>query len=89
MDINSCKDPFRSDRPLSVRTKERIKTVREKIRRNLQLSGNKMAAEENVSNRTMQITTNKDLGFRLYHRRNLQSLIAVQIIKGYIDARNC
>lgn len=81
LDTNSCKDRPRSGRPRTVRTKKCIKRIREKIRRNPQRSANKMAAEENMSRRTMQLILNEDLGFRPYRKRKVQGLTTAQIVK--------
>ena len=66
LETNSCKNTARAGCPRSACTKEQLKRIPEKIRRNPQHSANKMAAEEIVSCRTMQFTLNEYLGFHPY-----------------------
>ena len=81
METNSCKNRAWPGRRCSVRTKEHIKRIREKIQRNPQCSANKIAAEDNVSHTTGQVILNEDLGFHPYRKRKVQGLTKSQIIK--------
>ena len=81
LESNSCKDRPRSGRPCTVPTKEHIKRIREKIRRNPQHSATKIASEENVSRRTMQLIINEDLGFCLSRKRKVQGSTTAQKVK--------
>lgn len=58
-----------------LRTKDRIKWIREKIRRNPQRSARKLAAEENVNRESMRQLLKYDLGFRTYRKRKLRGLM--------------
>ena len=71
METNSCKNRARPARPCSARTKEGIKGIHEKIRRNPQRSAIKTDAEENVNRRTVQVILNEDQGFRPYCKRKV------------------
>ena len=53
-DTGSIQDRPRSGRPRTCRTKERIKRVREKIRRNPQRSATKLALKERIDDRSMR-----------------------------------
>lgn len=77
-DTGSVKDRPRSGRPRNIRTMERIKRIREKIRRNPVRSGNKMAKEENTSKTSMRRLLNVDLGVRPYRKRKIHGLKNVQ-----------
>ena len=77
-ETNSCKDIALPGRHRSTRTKEHIKRIREKIRRNPQQSAHKIDAEENVSRKTMQVVLIKDLGFHPYCKRQVQGLTKSQ-----------
>ena len=74
METISCKNRAQPGRHCLAHTKERIKRICEKIRRNPQRSANKIAAEENVNRRTLQVILNDYLGFLLYREKKVQCL---------------
>ena len=67
-------DRPRKGRPRSVRNSERIKRVREKVRRNPARSMRKLAKEEGVSHTTMQRIVKKDLNLIPYKKVKVQLL---------------
>ena len=67
-------DRPRKGRPRSVRNSERIKRVREKVRRNPARSMRKLAKEEGVSHATMQRIVKKDLNLIPYKKVKVQLL---------------
>jgi transposase len=77
-ETGTINDRPRSGRPRSVRTKERIKRIREKIRRNPARSSRKMAKEENVSRFAMDSILRDDLGLRPYRKRKVHGLTQKQ-----------
>ena len=81
LDSISSKDRPRSGYPHSVHTKEGIKRIQEKLRKNPQHSANKMAAKESMSSKIMQVIIKDDLGFCPYLKRKFEGLTAAQIIK--------
>ena len=73
-ETGSVGDRQRSGRPRTVRTKERVKRVREKIRRNPERSQRKLAVEEKVSRSSIQRILKNDLMLRPYKKRVLHEL---------------
>lgn len=73
-ETGSTKDRPRSGRPRTVCTKDRIKRVREKIRRNPERSARRLAKEENVSATSMRRLLAKDLGLKPYRKRKIHGL---------------
>lgn len=63
-----------SGRPRSVRTKQLIKRVRERLRRNPQQSLRKMAVSLNRNRETIRLVVKKDFGFRPYKLRKVAGL---------------
>ncbi|CAF0950007.1 unnamed protein product [Didymodactylos carnosus] len=78
-DTGSIPDHPRSGRPRTCRTKERIKRVREKIRRNPQRSARKLALEEDIDTRSMRRIVQIDLGLKAYKKRKLHGLSTKQM----------
>lgn len=74
----SVKDRQRSGRPRTARTKDRIKRVREKIRRDPERKGRQLAREEHVSARSMGRILKIDLMLRPYKKRVQHGLSAQQ-----------
>ena len=79
-DIGSIQDRPRSGRPRMCRTKERIKRVREKVRRNPQRSATKLALKEGIDDRSMRRILQIDLGLKAYKKRKLHGLSAKQMV---------
>ncbi|CAF4604159.1 unnamed protein product [Rotaria socialis] len=79
-DTGSIQDRPRTGRPRTCRTKERIKRIREKIRRNPERSARKLAMEEDIDNRSMRRILQIDLGLIPYKKRNLHGLSAKQTV---------
>jgi transposase len=79
-ETGSIKDRPRSGRPRTVRTRERKKRIREKIRRNPRRSARKLASEEGVSDRSMRRLLRDDLHLFPYKKRSLHGLSANQKI---------
>ena len=77
-DTGSVKDRSRCGRPRSARTKNRIKVVREKIRRISRRSAGKLALETNTSKRSMRRILNIDLGLKPYRRVKRHGLTTEQ-----------
>jgi len=67
-DTGKVNDRVRSDRPRVVRTKEKIKAVRERIRRNPVRKQKVMAREMNLSSRSLCRIIRDDLGMKAYKR---------------------
>ncbi|CAF3594855.1 unnamed protein product [Rotaria socialis] len=82
-DTGSIQDRPRTGRPRTCRTKERIKRIREKIRRNPERSARKLAMEEDIDNRSMRRILQIDLGLIPYKKRMLCLLLAHIIILSY------
>lgn len=80
-ETGSIHDRSRSGRPRSVRTPARVKRIREKIRRNPQRSGRKLAKQENVSERSMRRILSNDLGLKAYRKRKIHGLSNAQKLK--------
>ena len=72
---------LRSRRLHSVCTKERMKHIKGKMLKNPTRSENEIAAEGNMSRRTMQIIINRDSSFCPYLERKVEGLTAAQILK--------
>ena len=64
----SVKDRSRSGRPRSTRTKNFIKAVKARIRRNPVRSGRRLAEDMNTSHRTLHRTLTKDLKLRAFKK---------------------
>ena len=79
-DTGSIQDRPRSGRPRTCRTEERIKRVREKIRRNPQRSAAKLALEEGIDDRSMRRILQIDLGLKAYKKRKLHGLSTKQMV---------
>ena len=79
-DTGSVQDRPRSGRPCTCRTKERIKRVREKIRRNPQRSAKKLALEEGTDDRSMRRDLHIDLGFKTYKKHKSHGLSEKQMV---------
>lgn len=77
-ETGTVKDRPRSGRPRSARTKNRIKRIREKIRRIPERSARKMAKDENISEKSMRRILRDDLGLRPYRKRKVHGLTAAQ-----------
>ena len=75
-DTGSVQDRPRSGRPRTCRIKERIKRVREKIRRNSQRSARKLALEEGTDDRSMRRVLHIDLGLKTYKKHKSHGLSA-------------
>lgn len=73
-ETSSVDDRKRSGRPRSVRTKETVKMVRERIRRNGQRSARKLARELKISRGTMLNILKKDLGCKPYKKRKIHGV---------------
>lgn len=73
-ETGSTKDRVKSGRPRSARTPAAIKVVRERIRRNMNRSIRKTAADLNVSIRTAHNIMTKDLGYKPYKKRKVHGL---------------
>lgn len=67
-DTGGVKDRHRSGRPRSARTKNRIKAIREKIRRNGRRSTRKLASEVGTSRTSIRRILSIDLGMKPYRR---------------------
>lgn len=74
-------DRQRSGRPRSVRTPQAIKVVRERIRRNPERSGRKLASELGMSKTSMQLLLKSDLKMRAYKKSKVHGLTASTIAK--------
>jgi len=70
----SIEDAKRSGRPRTVRTKNLIKAVRERIRRNPERSCRKLSRELNASKSTMHRLVHDDLRLKCYKKRKLHGL---------------
>ena len=81
METNSRKYRALAHYLFLAQTKDCIKRICEKIQKNPQHSANKIAVEENVSHRTVQLILNEDQGFCLYQKRKVQGLTKSQRIK--------
>lgn len=77
-DTGSLNDRPRSGRKRSVCTPDRIKRVREKIRRNPARSARKLAKEENIDRESMRRIIKVELGLRPYRKRKMHGLTAKQ-----------
>lgn len=86
-ETGSIKNRPKSGRPKGIRTKECIKRIREKIRRNPRRSGRKLAKQENVSLSSMQRLLKIDLGLKPYKKRKLHGLSSQQMVKRHQRAK--
>lgn len=77
-ETGSVTDRPRSGRPRTARTKERIKRIREKIRRDPCRSGRKMAKEEETSEPSMPRIIRRHLRFKPYKKCKRHGLSEVQ-----------
>lgn len=70
-------------RPRIVRTPEKIKAVRERIRRNPARSERKLAHEFNTSSTTIHCLLHEDLGVRPFKKRKVHGLTEAQKVKRF------
>lgn len=77
-DTGSLNDRPRSGRKRTVCTPDRIKRVREKIRRNPGRSGRQLAKDENVDRESMRRILRNELGLMPYRKRKIHGLTAKQ-----------
>ena len=77
-ETGSVNDRPRSGRPKSATSKNTVKKVRERIRRNPRRSANEMAKEMEVSSSSMQRILENDLGLKPYKRQKVHELTAKQ-----------
>ena len=80
-EISSITDKPRSVRPRSSRTSNLIKSVKEKIRRNLRRSMRKMAKQSKMSPRTMRRICHDDLKMSPYKLQKRQLILGATIEK--------
>ena len=73
-ETGSIADRPRTGRPRTVRTPERIKAVRARIRRNPRRSQRKLASQMGVSRSSIQMILKEDLGLTPYKRRKVHGL---------------
>lgn len=73
-DTGSVKNRPGSGQPRTARTKERVKRIREKIRRNPNRSGRKLAREEQISQRSMRRILKDELQLKPYKKRKRHGL---------------
>ncbi|CAF3422602.1 unnamed protein product [Rotaria socialis] len=79
-DTGSMQDRPRTGRPRTCIAKERIKRIREKIRRNPERFARKLAMEEDIDNRSMRRILQIDLGLKPYQKRKLDGLSTKQTV---------
>ena len=77
-ELGNSNDRPRTRRPRTAQTPERIKAVRERIRRNLKRSMRLMAKQMSVSKSSMRTIVKKDLGFSPLKIRKKHLLTAAQ-----------
>ena len=77
-ETGSIADRPRTGRPRNVRTPQRIKAVRARIRRNPRRSQRKMASQMGVSRSSIQRILKEDLGLTPYKRRKVHGLSTQQ-----------
>lgn len=80
-ETRSTNDRPRSGRPRSIRTADRIKRIREKIRRIPERSARKLAQEEGINRESMRTILHVDLGLRAYRKRKIHGLTNAQKLK--------
>lgn len=73
-ETSSLKDRKRSGRPRSIRTKNVIHRVRERIRRNPERSIRKLAADLQISNGSAHNILKMDLGLTAYKKRKVHGI---------------
>lgn len=71
-------DAKRSGRPRSVRTKQLVKTVRDRVRRNPERRCRRLSQELKVSTTSMHRVLRIDLGLKCYKKRKLHGLSNTQ-----------
>jgi transposase len=77
-ETGSVDDKPRTGRPRTVRTKRLVKVVRERIRRNCQLSGREIAKGLKVNRESIRQVIKDDLHFKPYRKRKVHGLSANQ-----------
>ena len=82
-------DRKRTGRPRSVRTRQKIKVVKERVRRNPARSIRKMAKDLNISECTMRRILHEDLGLRAFKKRKVHGLTETQKKKRYERSGSC
>jgi transposase len=73
-ETGSIADRPRTGRPRTVRTPERIKAVKARIRRNPRRSSRRLASQMGVSERSIRRILKEDLGLTPYKRRKVHGL---------------
>ena len=81
LETNSCKNRARWQTWSSSLGSDKREHKKNSWKDAPQHSANKVAAEANVSRRTVQVILNEYLGFRPYRKRNFQGLTKSQRIK--------
>ena len=83
----SVDNRYRSGRSRSVRTRQTIKKIREKIRRNPQRSAREIARSYGISPRSVRLILKEDLGLHPYKKRKVHGLTIAQIQKRFTRSK--